>query len=115
MQEGEDLPLSLASRWQLEGLRMRASDCTDKPKNLLLTPRSTSEAFGFGCSSLSFEGAVKAADHGGPALAAPGTSFGSKSLDGLGLAMRLCDLILRYKVAWLIPNNSSVFSNSEQE
>jgi hypothetical protein len=52
---------------------------------------------------------------GGLALAAPGTSFGSKSLDGLGLAMRLCDLSLWYKVAWLIPNDSSVFSNSEQK
>jgi len=30
--------LSLSARWQLKRLRMRASDCTDKPKNLILTP-----------------------------------------------------------------------------
>jgi hypothetical protein len=44
MEEGEDLTAQLIRTLAAKGLRMRASDCTDKPKNLILTPRSTSEA-----------------------------------------------------------------------
>jgi hypothetical protein len=109
MQEGEDLPPSLSSRWQLKGCECAPRTARISQKTSFSRRVQPQKLSNLAVPRYPLRARLKLLITGGLRWVRRVTSFASKSLDGLGLAMGVCDLILRYKVAWLISNNSTGF------